>query len=108
MALKVVDVYIFGRHLKLNCPENTIDALNEAAKELEKRFNEVRDKSQILSSDQIIITAALNIFYELSQEREIVQKLQNAYSERLTNLNDQLESVLNNSKRYTKSKKITN
>lgn len=103
-----MDVYILGRHLKLNCPENTIDALNEAAKALEKRFNEVRDKSQILSSDQIIITAALNIFYELSQEKEVVQKLEKTYSKRLTNLNDRLESVLNNSKQCIRSKKIAN
>lgn len=105
MALKVVDIQVFGRHLKLNCPENAVEALNESAKDLEQRLNDVRDKSQILSSNQIIITTAINLAYELKKEREIVHELEARYAKRFAILNKKLESVLNNSKQCMTSKK---
>lgn len=105
MALTVVDIHVFGRHLKLTCPDNAIEALNHAATDLEQRLSEVREKSHILSSDQIVITTALNISHELNQERETLRELQEAYSERLTNLAEKLEIALNTSKLHNCSQK---
>lgn len=105
MALKVVDLHIFGRHLKLNCPENEVEALNHSATDLEMRLGHVREKSHVLSSDQIMITTALNLSYELQQEREALKKLKEVYSEQLATLTKKLESTLNNSKLRNYSQK---
>lgn len=105
MALKVIDLHVFGRHLKLNCPENEIEALNHSATDLEMRLAEVRKKSHVLSSDQIMITTALNISYELYQERKALKELTEAYSERLARLTARLEATLNNNKLRNYSQK---
>ncbi|WP_392566747.1 cell division protein ZapA [Utexia brackfieldae] len=105
MASKVVDIQIFGRYLKFNCPEEEISALNHAAEDLEQRLNELRNKSQVLNSDQIIITAALNIAYELTKARASQHEVNDLYTKRLQALQDTLESVLNNNNRRSISQK---
>lgn len=105
MASKVVDIQIFGRYLKFNCPEEEISALNYAAQDLEQRLNELRNKSQVLNSDQIIITVALNIAYELAKERATKHEVNDLYAKRLQELQNILESALNNNNQRSISQK---
>lgn len=76
MTSTVVDVQVLGKNLKLNCPADQVAALNQAADDLNQRLDELRHKTQLLSSDQILITASLNISYELTQERAKTAQLQ--------------------------------
>lgn len=95
METKVVNIQVFGRALKLNCPVDEIDALNLAAKDLDERLNELRRKTQILNSDQLIITAALNISYELIKEQAKNQYMGNEFNNRLNNIQKILDNALN-------------
>ncbi len=91
METKAVTLQILGRTLKFSCPVDEVEALNIAAKDLDKRLNTLREKSSQVGSDQLIMTAALNISYELTKEKE----KSNEFSNRLKMLQQLLDSALN-------------
>lgn len=95
MDTQVVNIHVFGRTLKLTCPVDEIEALNIAAKDLDDRLNELRRKTQLMNSDQLIITAALNISYELTKEKLKNNQLDGELTERLKNLQLLLDRALN-------------
>lgn len=95
MSTQVVNIHVFGRTLKLSCPVDEIDALNFAAKDLDDRLNELRRKTQIMNSDQLIITAALNISYELVKQKQKGNELNSEFNERLKTLQQLLDHALN-------------
>ncbi|MCO6544367.1 MAG: cell division protein ZapA [Gilliamella sp.] len=91
METQAVTIQIFGRTLKFNCPVDEVDALNNAAKDLDARLTNLREKSPQVGSDQLIMTAALNISYELTKEKE----KSNEFGDRLKMLQQLLDSALN-------------
>ncbi|WP_392561881.1 cell division protein ZapA [Orbus sturtevantii] len=95
MDTQVVNIHVFGRTLKLSCPINEIDALNLAAQDLDDRLNKLRRKTQLMNSDQLIITAALNISYELTKEKLKNEQFNTEFNERLKILQQLLENALN-------------
>lgn len=97
MEAQIVNIQVFGRTLKLTCPADEVDSLNAAAKNLDERLNELRRKTQIMNSDQLIITIALNIAYELEKEKSKNSVLNEDFTKRLKNIQNVLNSVLNNS-----------
>ncbi|MBI0027676.1 hypothetical protein B6D12_09325 [Gilliamella apicola] len=91
METQAVTIQIFGRTLKFNCPVDEVDALTNAAKDLDERLSNLREKSPQIGSEQLIMTAALNISYELTKEKE----KSNEFSHRLKMLQQLLDSALN-------------
>lgn len=91
METQAVTIQIFGRTLKFNCPVDEVDALNNAARDLDLRLTNLREKSPQVGSDQLIMTAALNISYELTKEKEKSEQ----FSGRLKLLQQLLDSALN-------------
>lgn len=69
MALTPVETQILGRTFKFNCPEEDAEALLKAAQDLNDRLQTLKAKTTITSLDQLLITAALNISYELEQTK---------------------------------------
>lgn len=98
MDTKVVNIHVFGRTLKLSCPIDEVDALNIAAQDLDNRLNELRRKTQLMNSDQLIITAALNISYELTKEKLKNSQRDSEFNEKVKNLQLLLDDALNLSK----------
>lgn len=96
MDTQVVNIHVFGRTLKLNCPVNEVEALDLAAKDLDNRINELRRKTQLMNSDQLIITAALNISYELTKQKQKNMQIEDGFNERLKKIQNLLDNVLNN------------
>ena len=105
MTSQVVDLNILGRSLKLNCPVEEIPSLKKAAEDLENRLQELRRKTQIMNSAQLIITAALNISYELTKANQLNNPLSHDYANRLQNLQLMLENTLNSVNLGSDSKK---
>ncbi|WP_294609518.1 cell division protein ZapA [uncultured Gilliamella sp.] len=93
METQAVTIQIFGRTLKFNCPVDEVDALNNVAKDLDARLTNLRQKLPQISSEQLIMTAALNISYELAKEKEKSEE----FSNRLKMLQQLLDSALNTS-----------
>lgn len=95
MDTQVVNIHVFGRTLKLSCPVDEVDALNLAAKDLDDRLNALRRKTQLMNSDQLIITAALNISYELTKEKIKNDQQDDEFNNRLKSIQNMLDDALN-------------
>lgn len=69
MSAQPVDIQIFGRMLRVNCPPEQRNALNQAAEDLNKRLQDLKERTRVNNTDQLIFIAALNVCHELAQER---------------------------------------
>lgn len=69
MSDQAIDIQIFGRTLRINCPPKKKDALNKAVENLTQRLQDLKIKTKVTNPDQLIFIAALNICYELNQEK---------------------------------------
>lgn len=67
---KNIELHIFGQVLRLNCPQEQQDALRAAASQLEQRVGEFKERTGILQMDRILSIVALNLTFELEQERQ--------------------------------------
>lgn len=69
MSARPVEIQILGRTLRFNCPEDEIESFTTAADDLNHRLRGIRDKTNISNMDQLLITAALNLSYDLAEEK---------------------------------------
>ncbi|AFP85561.1 hypothetical protein A35E_00252 [secondary endosymbiont of Heteropsylla cubana] len=69
MSAQPVDIQIFGRIFRINCPPEQKEALNQAAKDLNQRLQDLKEKTRVTNIEQLVFIAALNICNELAQER---------------------------------------
>ena len=94
MSAQPVDLQIFGRSLRVSCPPEQRDALNQAADDLNQRLQDLKNalESQILSS--WIFIAALNISYELTQEKAKTRDYAASMEQRIKMLQQTIEQAL--------------
>lgn len=69
MPDQAIDIQIFGRTLRINCPLQQKDALNKAVDDLTQRLQDLKIKTKVTNPEQLIFIAALNICHELNQEK---------------------------------------
>lgn len=69
MSAQPVDIQIFGRSLRVNCPPEQRDALNQAAEDLNRRLKDLKDRTRVNNTEQLVFIVALNVCHELAQER---------------------------------------
>lgn len=89
-----VSLDIAGRNYKLKTPQHQQQGLQEAAALLNEKIAELKSKSRTLSAEQAAVLAALNLSYELLTERELLAQDRQQIAERLTQLQQQVESSL--------------
>lgn len=96
MEKEIIEIQVFGKTIKVACPANELDGLKAAAKDLDNRILDLKQKTKTLSSDQLIITVALNLSYELAKQRDAVINSDDEFTTRLRNLQNVLNDALNN------------
>lgn len=69
MPEQPIDIQIFGRTLRINCPTQQKDALNRAVEDLTKRLQDLKIRTRVTNAEQLVFIAALNICNELAQEK---------------------------------------
>lgn len=69
MPEQPIDIQIFGRTLRINCPTQQKDALNKAVEDLTKRLQDLKIRTRVTNAEQLVFIAALNICNELTQEK---------------------------------------
>lgn len=69
MSAQPVDIEIFGRSLRVNCPPEQQEALNAAAADLDQRLQDLKVRTRVNNTEQLVFIAALNICHELAQEK---------------------------------------
>ncbi|AKC59829.1 cell division protein ZapA [Blochmannia endosymbiont of Polyrhachis (Hedomyrma) turneri] len=73
MSGQPIDVQIFGRTFRVQCPHKQEEALMQAVEDLNTRLHTLKSKTNINNSEQIAFITALNICHELAQEKLKIQ-----------------------------------
>jgi len=94
MSAQPVDIQIFGRSLRVNCPPEQQDALNQAAEELSQRLQDLKVRTGVTNTEQLVFIAALNICYELAQEKAKTRDYAANMEERIRMLQQTIERAL--------------
>ena len=91
MSAQPVDIQIFGRSLRVNCPPDQRDALNQAADDLNQRLQDLKERT---NTEQLVFIAALNISYELAQEKAKTRDYAASMEQRIRMLQQTIEQAL--------------
>ncbi|MCP5150852.1 MAG: cell division protein ZapA [Ectothiorhodospiraceae bacterium] len=64
-----VNVMILDKEYMVSCPPQEKESLEAAARLLNERLRKVRDGGKVLGTERMAVITALNLVYELEQER---------------------------------------
>ncbi len=88
-----MEVEILGKLTRVNCPPGQEEALHAAANELNRRLNQMTERTKVHNIEQLLIIAALNACYEV-QELKNEQTENQAMTQRIEQLSQQLDQAL--------------
>ncbi len=95
MSNQAVDVKILGNTTRVNCPAGQEESLRSAAKELDKRLQEMSERTKVNNEVKLLTIAALNICYELQIQKQESERSEHRLLERVEQLSVSLEQALN-------------
>ncbi|CPR14600.1 Z-ring-associated protein ZapA [Brenneria goodwinii] len=94
MSAQPVDIQIFGRSLRVNCPPEQQEALNQAAEDLNQRLQDLKVRTRVTNTEQLVFIAALNVCHELAQERGKTRDYAANMEQRIRMLQQTIEQAL--------------
>jgi cell division protein ZapA len=94
MSAQPVDLQIFGRSLRVNCPPEQQDALNAAAEDLNQRLQDLKVRTRVTNTEQLVFIAALNVCHELAQEKVKTRDYAANMEQRIRMLQQTIEQAL--------------
>jgi len=94
MSAQPVDIQIFGRSLRVNCPPEQQDALNMAADALNQRLQDLKVRTRVTNTEQLVFIAALNVCHELAQEQLKTREYASSTEQRIRMLQQTIEQAL--------------
>ena len=94
MSAQPVDIHIFGRSLRVNCPPEQKEALLSAAEDLDQRLQDLKHRTRVTNTEQLVFIAALNICHELAQEKNKTRDYASNMEQRIRVLQQTIEQAL--------------
>ena len=94
MSAQPVDIQIFGRSVRVNCPPEQQEALNMAAEDLNQRLQDLKVRTRVTNTEQLVFIAALNVCHELAQERLKTRDYASNMEQRIRMLQQTIEQAL--------------
>ncbi len=94
MINQAVDVEILGKMTRVNCPAGQEESLIAAAKDLDRRLNEMKERTKVSNEIQLLTFAALNISHELQTKSYEANGQQQEITERMEELTASLDDAL--------------
>ncbi|UDG80823.1 Cell division protein ZapA [Candidatus Hartigia pinicola] len=94
MSTQLVDIQILGRSIKVNCPIDQKEALLVSAQEIEQRLQNLKNKSGVTNTEQLIFIVSLNVCHELTQEKTKTRNYAYNIEEKIKILHQTLESSI--------------
>lgn len=70
MSANYIEVQIFGQVLRLQCPPDQQENLRTSVQRLEERVALLKEQSGIIQLEKVLAIVALNLNYELEQEKQ--------------------------------------
>ena len=93
MSLKLVEVVVLGQVLRLNVPAEQEEIL-QAARNLDLQVSEMKERTGLLQLDRVLSIVALNLSFELTQEKNKNAQIENVLCTRIQQLDHSLENAL--------------
>lgn len=93
MSLKMVEIVVLGQVLRLNVPQEQEDALRQAARNLDALVSEMKEKTGLIQLDRVLSIVALNLSFELTQEKNKNTQTEEVLKTRIQQLNHSLENI---------------
>lgn len=87
-------VEILGKPYQIKCPQSEVNALQRAAQLLEEQMRSMRTANNMLSSDKILVAAALNIAHQLLVLENKTLREAETIQQRFTNLQGKIDKAL--------------
>ena len=94
MSLKLVEVVVLGQVLRLNVPAEQEEILRQAARNLDLQVSEMKERTGLLQLDRVLSIVALNLSFELTQEKNKNAQIENVLCTRIQQLDHSLENEL--------------
>ncbi|SES89650.1 cell division protein ZapA [Thorsellia anophelis DSM 18579] len=94
MTTQRVDISVFGRSFRVNCPTEQKEALELAALDLDTRLTELKNRTGVSNVEQLVFIAALNVCHELAQERTKTADFAHTMEARIRVLQNTIEQAL--------------
>ena len=91
-----VSLKILGKDYKIACTVDEREGLLSSAQLLDEEMRELRDSGKVIGPDRIAVMAALNLAHELKQVQKQNELLSKGLGERLAQLRDKIENILEN------------
>lgn len=93
MSLKLVEIVVLGQVLRLNVPQDQEDALRQAARHLDALVSEMKEKTGLIQLDRVLSIVALNLSFELTQEKNKNAQIEDVLKTRIRQLDHSLENI---------------
>ncbi|OOF64245.1 cell division protein ZapA [Rodentibacter sp. Ppn85] len=93
MSLKSVEIVVLGQVLRLNVPYEQEEALRQAARNLDALVSEMKEKTGLIQLDRVLSIVALNLSFELTQEKHKNAQIEEVLKTRIRQLDHSLESI---------------
>jgi len=88
------EFHILGKEYRVACQPEQRDELLAAARYLDQKMREIRERGTVIGTDRIAVMAALNMAYDLLQEQHSSGALSRELGPRITTLRDKVDAVL--------------
>ena len=95
MSNQAVEIEIFGKLTRVNCPEGQEDSLRQAAKDLDNRLKAMTERTKVSNTEKLLTIAALNACYELQQAKLSEHTAQEKVEKRIEQVTAALDDALN-------------
>jgi cell division protein ZapA len=94
IEIKPVTVHIMGNEYHVSSPEDQIEKLESAAKDLDKRMREIKASGNVVGIERIAVMAALNMAYEIQQGESTSSESSEEVESRIKKLQQDINSTL--------------
>jgi cell division protein ZapA len=88
-------IEILGKPYPIKCPESELQGLQEAAKYLHEKMQEVQESGKAINLERIAIITALNIAFEFLQSDQQKASIASKIQHRISQLHDKLDNAIN-------------
>lgn len=87
-------VHILDKEYVVGCRDEEREALHHSAEMLDTKMRDIRASGKVIGTERVAVMAALNIAYELLQEKNREQDYNEQMGKRLQAIQDKIESAL--------------
>lgn len=92
--MAMIELNFLGQIVRLNVPEEQHDSLREAARILDQRVMEMKDRMQTVQVERALNIVALNLSFELLQERTKIMETEKVLQNQIQQLSASLEKII--------------